>query len=100
MSLELQCFLELAVKSKEFCERVSSLNTAVRAPVLIGGKSPATRSKRKKAEAEAHKGQAWVKLNAWNARVVDLEARATAFEKEIEQSASQKRVPKSKFSLL
>lgn len=83
-SLEVQCVPGLAEKAKKMRERVLALETAMRAKVSKCGKSPPKRPKQKKDDIEAEVAQTRVELNAWNARVAELEAHATELEVQME----------------
>lgn len=87
-------------KTEKLHARVSSFKTSAHAKISKGGKSPATRLKRKKANVEAEVEKACVELNAWNARLPEMEAYASELKKQLEQSAPQVRIAESKYSLL
>lgn len=70
-------------------ERVSVFQTAARSNFLNCGKSPVSRSKQKKADVEPKMKQACVELEARNALVAELEARAAELEKQPEHNALQ-----------
>lgn len=79
---------------------MSALETASHAKVLKGGKSPAARFKQKMADVEAKVAQARAKLDARNARIMELKSRATGVKKQLEQSALWGRVAEPKYLLL
>lgn len=60
----------------------------MRAKVLKSGKSPATRSNRKKADVEGEAEYVRWGFDAWSVRVTEIVARDTELEKQLEQSAS------------
>lgn len=87
---------------------MSVFEAAARPEVLNGGRSPATRLKKKKDDVEAEVEQMSVDLNARSARVaeleglfskLELEAQFSKLELQLEQSTSQMRVVKSYYSL-
>lgn len=57
-------------------------------------------SKQKKVDVESKLEQTRIELDAWNARVADLDARGTDLKKPLEYSASQVCVTRTKYSLL
>lgn len=77
-----------------------AFDTNARTKVSIGGKSPATMSKRKVAHIEAKEEQAHVDLDVRSVHVTKLEARTIELQKKLEQSASHVRVAESRYSLL
>lgn len=85
-------------KAKKLSERLSALETAAPAMVPKGGKSSATRPKRKKAGAEAQVAQARLELDARKGRVAELDACPIELENQLEQRASQVRVAEFKYS--
>lgn len=74
LAFEVHCVLGLVEEAKKFCDRVTSFETAVCAKKLKGGKSPATKTKRKKTDIKADVERDHVNLEARNARGVKLEA--------------------------
>lgn len=81
-------------------EGVSAAQTVARARISKYSQSPATRSKRKKAEDEARVKQARVKLDAGHCRSAKSNVCAIELEKELEQRSSHLRVSDSKYLLL
>lgn len=76
LGFEVHCVPGLAAEARKFYQGVlpfetATLEAAVRAEVLTGGKSLVQRSKRKKADVEAEVEQARAELCVCNARVAE-----------------------------
>lgn len=99
MALQVLCVSKLAEEAKKLRKHVSPFETAARAIVSKGVKSPTTMSKRMQADVEANIGKV-----VWNghryARVEASKPRVKALKKQLEHNASRVRVAESKYWLL